>query len=155
MDAGLTIIGAKPLSTDRYYRDAVQNLESKILEEFGDAAKDGNAVAPVNNYICKGNYAREIFINAGTCMIGKIHKHEHINVLSKGRCLVVTEDGREELEAPLTWISKAGIKRAVYAYTDVIWTTVHPTNETDLDKIEDEVIAKDYDDLNLFLEYVE
>ena len=127
-------------------------LEAKMIEEFGSDVQNVDAVAPVNNYICKGNYAREIFINAGTCMIGKIHKHEHINVLSKGKCLVVTEDGREELEAPKTWISKAGIKRAVYAHTDVIWTTVHPTNETDLDRIEDEVIAKDYDELNLYLE---
>ena len=152
MDAGLTIKGSTALSTDLNLREAVMSLEAKMIEEFGDAATDADAIAPVNNYICEGNYAREIFINAGTCVVGKIHRHEHINVLSKGKCIVVTEDGREVLEAPKTWISKPGIKRAVYAYTDVIWTTVHPTNETDIEKIEEEVIAPSYDDLNLYLE---
>ena len=153
MATGLTFKGGQQLKRDDFYRDAVQNLESKMIEVFGDAVQDVDAVAPVNHHHCEGNYAREIHIQAGTCMIGKIHKHEHINVLSQGKCLVVTEDGRELLEAPKTWISKPGIKRAVYAYSDVIWTTIHPTTETDIDKIEEEVIAESYDDLNLFLEY--
>ena len=123
-----------------------------MIEEFGDSVRDVDAVAPINHHHCKGNYAREIFIAAGTCMIGKIHRHEHINVLSHGKCLVVTEEGRELLEAPKTWISKAGIKRAVYAYTDVIWTTVHPTDKHDVEDIEKDVIAESYEDLNLFLE---
>jgi hypothetical protein len=32
----------------------------------------------------------------------------------------------------------------VYALEDTVWTTIHITEETDLDKIEDYVIAKDY-----------
>jgi len=152
MQAGLTVHGSKELNHNSYYREAVQSLESAMIEEFGDATRDADAIAPVNNYHCDGNYAREIFINAGTCVVGKIHRHEHINVLSKGKCLVVTEEGRETLEAPMTWISKPGIKRAVYAYTDVVWTTVHPTSETDIDKIESEIIAKNYDEIDLTLE---
>lgn len=43
-------------------------------------------------------------------------------------------------------ISAPGTKRAVIALEDTTWITVHVTNETDLEKIEDYVIAKTYDD---------
>ena len=48
--------------------------------------------------------------------------------------------------------SLPGTKRAVYAHPDVVWTTIHLTNETDLDKIEAEVIAPTYQDYQLFIE---
>ena len=152
MKTGLVFRGSEPLAINNQIRESVINLEKKMAEEFGESVKDADAIAPINHHHCEGNYAREIFIKADTCVVGKIHRHEHINVLSQGKCVVVTEDGRETLEAPKTWISKPGIKRAVYAITDVVWTTVHPTKETELDKIEDEVIAPSYDELNTFLE---
>lgn len=150
MDTGLTITGGNKLPSNELCRRAIVNLEEAMKVEFG-SQDDTDSVAPVNNYHCKGNYAREIFIAAGTCIIGKIHKHEHINVISKGKCMVVTEAGRETLEAPLTFISMPGIKRAVYAIDDTVWTTVHPTEETDMSKIEDEVIATDFESLDKFL----
>ena len=64
---------------------------------------------------------------------------------------MVTEDGgKEHLVGPLTMTSPAGCKRAVYAITDATWTTIHRTDETDLDKIEDWVIAKTYEDYEQF-----
>ena len=45
-----------------------------------------------------------------------------------------------------------GLKRAVYAREDTLWTTVHLTEfekETELDKIEQEVIALSYSDIGL------
>jgi hypothetical protein len=147
--AGLTVQGGGNLTSNSYYKEAVVNLEEAMVKEFGEGGTDD--VAPVNHYHCEGNYAREIFIPKDMCVVGKIHIHEHINVISKGKCLVVTEDGIEELEAPLTFISKPGIKRAVYALEDVVWTTIHPTDAKDLKEIEDEVIAPSYDDLDNLL----
>ena len=107
---------------------------------------------PVKHHFAPGLYAREIFIPAGSCVIGKIHRHSHVNTISQGRCRVVTEFGSESLEAPVSFVSQVGTKRAVYAETDVIWTTYHPTVvcdiETDLEKIEREVIAEDYEALS-------
>ena len=149
---GLTQVGVKELDHNLAIRDKVLELEA-VMEKMAGAVsgKDVDQLAPVNNYFCKGNYAREIFITKDTCMVGKIHKHEHINVISQGKCIVVTEDGKETLEAPLTFISKAGIKRAVYAVEDTVWTTIHPTEQTDLSKVEDEVIAKSYRELEYIL----
>jgi hypothetical protein len=39
-----------------------------------------------------------------------------------------------------------GTKRALYIHEDATWVTFHPTPETDLEKIETQLIAKDFDD---------
>ncbi len=106
---------------------------------------------PLQHSFIDGVYVRTINIPAGTMLVGKIHKHSHANILSKGEVLVITEDGgREHLKGPLTMVSPAGCKRAVKALTDTTWTTIHRTDETDLDKIEDCVIAKTYEDYEQF-----
>ena len=97
-------------------------------------------------------YAREMMIPKGTLIIGKIHRHQHLNFISKGKVVVFTEFGEKHLEAPCTFISEVGLKRAVYAEEDTLWTTVHITefeSEAELDKIEQEVIAPSYDEMGL------
>ena len=97
-------------------------------------------------------YAREMKIPKGTLIIGKIHRHQHLNFIAQGKVTVFTEFGKKHLEAPCTFISEVGLKRAVYAEEDTLWTTVHMTafdSEAELDKIENEVIAPSYDDLGL------
>lgn len=96
---------------------------------------------------CKHVYAREILLPAGLTIVGKIHKHAHLNMLMKGRVSVFTEKGREEFVGPLTMVSQAGTKRAVYAHEDTVWVTVHLTQSTNLEEIEAEIIAKDFAEL--------
>jgi len=102
---------------------------------------------PLKHYFAPGLYIREMLIPAGHAVVGKIHKHAHFNDISKGRARVCTEFGFEILEAPCRFVSLPGTKRAVFAETDVIWTTFHPTDKTDPDEIVEEVTAKDYDEL--------
>ena len=101
----------------------------------------------LKHYHAPGLYIREILIPAGVAVVGKIHKHAHFNDSSQGRVRVSTEFGFDVLEAPCRFVSEAGTKRAVFAETDTIWTTFHPTLETDVDKIETEIIAADYNEL--------
>jgi len=101
-------------------------------------------------------YAREMTIPKGTVIIGKIHRHEHLNFISKGKVVVATEFGEKEYVAPCTFISEVGLKRAVYALEDTLWTTVHMTEhrgEENLDKMEAEVIAPSYNDLGLIASF--
>ena len=105
-------------------------------------------ITPVH-YFAKGLYAREIFIPKGTLLTGKIHRTEHLNIISKGDISVVTEEGTKRITAPFTMIAKPGTKRVGYAHEDTVWTTVHATDETDLEKIELELIAADYGELSL------
>lgn len=97
-------------------------------------------------------YAREMLIPKGTLIIGKIHRHQHLNIISKGKVVVYTEFGEKHLEAPITFVSEIGLKRSVYALEDTLWTTIHLTEfvgEENLGKIEEEVISPDYEEMGL------
>jgi len=107
---------------------------------------------PLQHVFAPGVYARTIFLPKNSIILGKIHKHKHINILSQGKVSMVTESGGlEVLDGPVTMASLPGTKRAVFAHTNAIWTTIHLTEETDLDKIEEETIAKTYEEYDLFL----
>jgi len=97
---------------------------------------------PVVHHFSKGVYARELHIPAGTILTGKIHKYPQLNILSKGEISVLTEEGVKRVSAPFHIVSPAGTKRIAYAHSDCVWTTVHGTEETDVDKIEAQFIAQ-------------
>ena len=101
------------------------------------------------HYFADGLYAREIFIPKGTTLTGKIHKTEHLNIISKGDISVMTEHGIKRIKAPCTMVSKPGTKRVGYAHEDTVWTTIHASAERDLDKLEALLIAPTYDDAAL------
>lgn len=116
-------------------REMIEAAERKL------AAMDSRIMElPVVNHFLPGMYARELHIPAGVMLTGKIHKTAHMNVLSKGTITVWTEGGMKELSAPHSFMSQPGTKRIGLAHTDCIWTTFHFTFETDLDRIEAEVI---------------
>ena len=125
----------------------------KQLYELQSAVGDLPEVdCPLQHVFAPGAYARTIFIPMGTVIVGKIHKHQHLNILSQGEVLVITEGaGLQTLRGPLTMVSPAGTKRALRALTDVVWTTIHLTDKTNLAEIEDEVIAKDFEEYERFI----
>jgi hypothetical protein len=127
-----------------------QDFRSKVLEMEAAIRQQPQIDCHVDHVFAPGLYARQIQMPAGALVVGKIHKHAHVNTISKGRCIVATEFGYEEFTAPHTFVSNPGTKRAVYVLEDTVWTTYHPTEETDLGKIEDHVIAKSY---NEYLEF--
>jgi hypothetical protein len=122
------------------FRAHIFRLQEHLLTQ--ESALDQ---CPVRHIFAPGCYAREMTIPKGIVIIGKIHRHRHVNIISKGKVRVATEFGIEQFEAPYTFVSEVGTKRAVFTLEETVWTTIHVTNETDLDKIEDYVIAKDYD----------
>lgn len=98
------------------------------------------------HHFSKGVYAREVHIPAGVILTGHIHKFENLNILSEGIIEVLTEKGMERVEAPFTIVSPAGTKRVARAITNCVWTTVHGTEETNLDIIEKTFIVKSEDE---------
>ena len=92
---------------------------------------------PVKHHFAPGVYLREIFMPAGTIVIGKIHRTEHFNIVVSGLCSIVHEDGRHEyLRGPMTFVSKAGVQKLLFIHEDTIWKTVHPTDETSVEVLE-------------------
>ncbi len=124
------------------------------LQDAMAAITDGDGLDdfPLNHYFAPGMYAREMFLPADHTIIGKIHKHAHLNIIAYGRVKVATEEGVVEMTGPCTFTSPAGVKRAVSVIEDTLWTTIHLTESTDLEQIEDQVIAKSFDEFDLFIE---
>ncbi|CAG9256002.1 hypothetical protein [Paraburkholderia caribensis] len=90
---------------------------------------------PVRHHFAPGIYAREMTIPAGVVATGAVHRTEHLTIVSKGRLRITTDDGIREIAAPATFVSKAGIKRAAYAIEETVLTTIHATDETDVDML--------------------
>jgi len=125
-------------------REQILQFQDLLKQEFPEPWEQD---FPVEHIFAPGLYARQMTIPAGGLIIGKIHRHAHVNTISKGRVFVVTEFGKDELCAPVTFVSQPGTKRIVVAQEETIWTTYHPTDETELEKIEDYVIAPTYEAL--------
>jgi hypothetical protein len=124
-------------------RDQIMNLET-----FMKAMPAQEQVElPVYHHFSKGVYARELRIPKGHVVVGKIHKYQNLNILAQGDITVVTEDGPLRIKAPAVVVSPPGVKRVGYAHEDTVWICVHATEQTDLDAIEEEVIAKTYDEV--------
>jgi hypothetical protein len=133
-------------------RESILDFQDFLSKEEG--AFFGDSVhCPLKHSFADGIYVREIFIPAGTYIVGKIHKHQHPNFLLSGTVNVITEGGGEEtLTGPLSIISPPGTKRALFSITDLVWVTVHhnPTNTQDLEKLEKIIIAESYDHYHKF-----
>lgn len=148
MNTELQTTTAPALKTQDKVRGEILAFEEKVRAI--SMTQESIPNCPLKHHFAPGAYGREIFIPQGMMVVGKIHKHAHLNVLSQGHVLVYTEDGPEEFSAPRTWVSSPGTKRVVYAVTDVVWTTIHVTEETDLEAIEDFVIAKTFEEYEEF-----
>lgn len=134
---------------DVFDTDAVKNFiaNTEAAAHLRPQEEKVNFEDKVKHHFSKDVYARELHIPAGTLIIGKIHKHENFNILSQGEMLVLSVDGAAHICAPFSTVSSPGVKRLAFAITDCVWTTIHGTSETDLEKIEDQFIAKTYNDV--------
>ena len=122
-----------------------ENLENHPDGLTGEALQKLN---PLKHSFADGCYIREIFNPKGELLITKIHKVSHPFFLLKGDMTILMEDGIKRIKAPHYGITPAGTKRIIYCHEDCMFVTVHATKLTDIDKIEEEVIAKDFDEFD-------
>lgn len=120
-------------------RSAIQRAkDSPTINRMEELiAKAPQVEFPLIHRFTPGLYIREIFMPAGAVLTSKIHKTEHPFVISKGRVSVYSEgQGVEMLVAPHTGVTKPGTRRVLCIHEDTVWITFHPTQETDLEVIE-------------------
>ena len=123
----------------------VDNLEQKIMDM-------PPAECPVVHRFTPGLYIREILMPKGTLITSKIHLTEHPYVISKGVVDVFIEGvGWKKYAAPYTGITKPYTRRVLFIEEDTIWTTFHATDETDLAKLEEQLILRRDDHLKNML----
>jgi len=123
------------------HRQRMEDLEH-VIKQFDQVELE------TEHFFAHGTYTRVLHLPKDTILTGKIHRHSCINVISKGRILVATDDGDFEIVAPHVFVSGSGVKKAGYTLEDTIWINVHPwEDEEDLDLIEKMVIAPNYEAL--------
>lgn len=139
--------------------NGVQKVDKSELREFVTALQSDLAELPqqqieIKHHFSYGIYAREMIMPPEVVVIGKIHKFQSLNILSKGEVSVLDcGDGSvRRVRAPYTVVSEPGAKRVIYSFEETIWTTIHGTFEKDLEKIEAHFIANDFNEVDTISE---
>ena len=129
------------------YIDVVRNVQQQI-QDNADLID-----VPVIHHFAPNVYMRQMDAEAGTIVVSKMHRTEHMNILLTGSLTVATENGIEFIQAPAVIKSMPGTKRIGYFHEDTSWITVHPTTSTDLDEIEKQVIVPEHE-IDSFLQSI-
>lgn len=122
------------MKDDDAYKEQFPLMVNELVKEciaIGSAVQN----EPCHRF-ADGVYARELFIGKNELIVGKRHKTEHFNIISKGDISIATKDGVMRVQAPYTFKSTAGTQKVVYAHEDTVWTTIHATTETDVPTLE-------------------
>ena len=96
-----------------------------------------------DHHFAGGMYCRRMEIPAGTVIVSKVHKTEHFFIGCSGELHVSGQGENYVIRSGDVVPSKIGTKRAVYAITDVVVMTVHKTDKTSIDGLEDEMVEVD------------
>jgi len=145
MEAPVILDQVQKFEENLQMRVKILALEEALGEVPGAVFGDSDEF-PLEHSFADGNYVRQITIPKGSILISKIHRYSHPAFILEGDITVVSEDGNKRMKAPCHFISKAGAKRVGFAHEKTVWVTVHATKETDLEKIEDEVISPSFEE---------
>jgi len=137
---------AQEIRKRQEFREKITGLQDQIIEEGALVGKELHDLNPTKHTFAGGCYVREIFNPANMLLVTKIHKKEHPFFLMKGKMSILTEDGIKTIEAPHHGVTKPGTKRAIFTHEDCVFVTVHATECTTPEDVEEEVIAKDFND---------
>ena len=128
-------------------RYRICNLEHEMFK-----LADHYTELPTEHLFAPQVYLRKVWLQKGHTYVGKIHRHEHANIVSSGLIAVVTEfEPYTVYRGHCMFLSPPHTKRALVALEDTVWTCIHtnPENITDLDELEDYNIAKSYTELGM------
>tara|TARA_R100001377_G_scaffold73248_1_gene49165 strand:- start:1938 stop:2543 length:606 start_codon:yes stop_codon:yes gene_type:complete len=130
------------------FRENISDLEKAVTSiDGGMTGELLHKTNPVKHTFAGGCYVREIYNPANELIITKIHKKEHPFFLMQGEMSILTEDGIEHIKAPYQGVTKVGTKRAIYTHEECIFITVHATDNTSIQDVEEEVVCTRYEDL--------
>lgn len=112
--------------------DRINRLEAEIVRTLPKAD------IQIFHHFSPGIYRREMRAPAASIITGMRHRTRHLNIVERGSLTVINEqDGlRHLIKAPAIFYSEPGTRRAAIVYDDLVWITVHETEETDIAKLE-------------------
>ena len=136
-----------PAIAEKYNHDitTLSNIERIELFEFFlknyiDSSEQTAKELPLEHFICNKTYVRQITLPKDMILTGKVHNFDHTSILSKGEVTIMTSEGTTRVKAPATWISKAGTKRLIYVHEETIWSTIHHSEHTLVEDLQNELV---------------
>ena len=123
-------------------RAAIERLQSAMV-------KLPQIEPKTQHYFADGVYLRTVWSPAGSVIVGKVHRTEHLYAVLSGRVQVTTDDGVLDLDAtkdgPQILVCPVGTKRAVLVIEDAWRMNVHrnPDNLTDIEELENQLVEPD------------
>ena len=141
-------------------RKEIQELQDLLIENADGVSieGDGKSIIHSNNFPLKhtfadGIYVRQMSMEKDSSVIGAIHNHLHVWFLLTGNISVATEETVEDYIAPCYVVSTPGVKRVILANEDSIFVNIHknPSNTKDLDKLEKEIVALNYEEYEEYI----
>lgn len=114
-------------------RQLIENAQEIVQSLEVDAPAD----IPIKHHFGAGTYGRECTIPAGVVCVGKLYIEGQVNVMTRGRLLLITENSFEIVEGTHVGISTPNTKKFGYILEDTHWVTVmaRDLDETDPDTI--------------------
>jgi hypothetical protein len=101
--------------------------------------------APVENkpkillkhILAGGVYIKTYFVPRGAKIWTKQFAEDHVSILGQGSVILEGPDGKAKFAAPAHCNIPANSRIGVIALEDSVWYCIHPTEETDLDVLND------------------
>ena len=123
------------------------------IEGDGKHVVTESKIAPIKHSFADGVYIRQMDMKQDSVVVGAIHKHLHVWFLLTGCITVATENTTEDYIAPCYVISTPGVKRVILANEDSIFVNIHknPSNTRDLDELEKEIVALNYEEYEEYI----
>ncbi len=140
----VTLEGGLNEMTPELIRNSILGLEKAMQ---GLPSENKMALETMHTF-SDGLYVRTVFMKAGSLITGKIHKKEHVVIVSQGQAQIVSEDaGSKFICSPMIFVSPPLVKRLLFIQQDMIFTTVHKnlTNTRDTEELERELMLPSYE----------
>jgi hypothetical protein len=142
-------------------RKKILELENAMINIADGANVEGDGksivrdgkISPIKHAFADGIYIRQMDMVKDTVVVGAIHKHLHVWFLLTGHVTIATEDVTEDYIAPCYVVSTPGVKRVILANEDSIFVNIHknPSNTRDLDELEKEIVALNYEEYEEYI----
>lgn len=113
----------------------IETIEKAML-------KESQVDVPLHHAFAPNVYLRQVTMPKGSVIIGHQHKTEHFNIVLSGKATVFMEGEIQEISAPAIFKSSANVRKVLFIHETMIWATIHPTTETNLEKLEEELVVK-------------
>lgn len=131
--------------TIRQFREKILDLQTELSEE-------PQVKLPLLHDFSKGVYCRRILMKKNTLVIGKTHRTEHLNIVMSGSASVLIDGEVKFIKAPYVFNSGKGIKKILYIHEEMIWATIHLTDEMNQDKLEKLMVYTEKEERELLTE---